>query len=644
MIEYLWTSRGRTTWPARRRLTVLALAVLGLAVPSAALAAAQGFGATTPGGAGGAIVRVTNLNDDGPGSLRAAVAKGNRTVVFDVAGDIVLNDYLSVRGAFITIDGLTAPAPGITLRNRGLLIRGSRGAHDVIVRGIRVRNSPIDGIQIAYGAYNVVIDRVSVQGSGDGNLDITENAHDITVAWSIFAEPLSGKTMLIKYAPSRVSLHHNLFVRGLTRNPNASIDNASTPATDTTLDMRNNLVWDWSYGWGTNVHYGVRANVVANFYASPRSSKGDQRNALLVDRTTARVHTSGNRSGDLATLDLNTLGNEPTPFAAPPVDTEDACVAAGSVLANAGVRPLDAVDEQYLAKITLPPCASLTPTLAAVPDRLEFTVTAGGAAPPEKTVTLSDLAGNALAWTAAADGQGWLAAAAAGTTPGKLTVGVNPAGLAPGVFTGTVTLTAPAAANAPLQVPVTLTVTEPAAAGGGGATAGQRTLQLRVTDSADDGSEHATGVVRLQERTLKVGRSYIVGFRFAGVDIPRGARIAAATLRLYALGVPGSSIEIRYAGEAADDSAPFVGSVENLSARGSTTRFVDDRPAPWVANAYNPSPDLAAIVQEIVDRPGWAAGNALTIFVGDDGSAGARSIATVDRATDLATVLEIRLE
>ena len=134
----------------------------------------QGFGATTPGGAGSTVVHVTNLNDSGPGSLREALSQGNRTVVFDVSGDIVLQDYLYVRGAFITIDGFTAPAPGITLRNRGLVIRGSRGAHDVIVRGIRVRNSPLDGIQVSYGAYNVVIDHVSVHGSGDGNLDITE--------------------------------------------------------------------------------------------------------------------------------------------------------------------------------------------------------------------------------------------------------------------------------------------------------------------------------------------------------------------------------------------------------------------------------------------------------------------------------------
>ena len=195
--------------PRTAALIILAVTLALPVVSESQPGAYQGFGATTPGGAGGTVVRVTTLSDSGPGSLREAVSQGNRIVVFDVAGRIELSTYLYVTGANITIDGFTARAPGITLANYGLIIRGNRGAHDVIVRGIRIRDADIDGIQVASGAYNVVIDHVSVAGSRDGNIDITES-HDVTVSWSIIG--MNDKNMLVKYNASRVTLHHNVFV------------------------------------------------------------------------------------------------------------------------------------------------------------------------------------------------------------------------------------------------------------------------------------------------------------------------------------------------------------------------------------------------------------------------------------------------
>jgi hypothetical protein len=103
------------------------IAVTGLPVPRAAVAWAaaaasryEGFGTTTGGGAGRPRYRVTTLADSGPGSLRDALSLGQRHVVFDVAGDIRLTRPLSVQGSFVTIDGESAPPPGITLRDHGL--------------------------------------------------------------------------------------------------------------------------------------------------------------------------------------------------------------------------------------------------------------------------------------------------------------------------------------------------------------------------------------------------------------------------------------------------------------------------------------------------------------------------------------------
>jgi hypothetical protein len=356
---------------------VLAIAAVALALAavaavesawSTAVSGAQGFGAETPGGEGRPVVWVTNLNNDGPGSLRDAVSRGNRMVKFRVAGDIALapldrrarRGELEVRGAFITIDGASAPPPGITLRNLGLSIEGRHGAHDVVVRGVRVRDAARDGIRVAYGAYNVVLDRVSVHGSGDGNVDITE-ARNVTVQWSILAEPAGPqKNMLIKYDPGRVTLHHNLFAGAQQRNPQVRMDDAGTAAQETTLDMRNNVVWSWRQGYGTLVWYGPRANVVANYYASRQSPRAEQEKALVIDdgrkspAARARAYVAENISGD--GIELNGRGTEPAPFPAPRLDTQPACEAARLVLQHAGTRPLDEVDRRFVESVALAEC------------------------------------------------------------------------------------------------------------------------------------------------------------------------------------------------------------------------------------------------------------------------------------------------
>jgi hypothetical protein len=74
---------------------------------------AEGFGAKTPGGRGGRVIEVTNLNDSGAGSLRAAVeASGPGVVVFRTGGTLTLNSSLTVTNPYLTIAGQTAPGGG----------------------------------------------------------------------------------------------------------------------------------------------------------------------------------------------------------------------------------------------------------------------------------------------------------------------------------------------------------------------------------------------------------------------------------------------------------------------------------------------------------------------------------------------------
>jgi pectate lyase len=192
--------------------------------------------------------------------LRDALSIGNRCIVFDVGGTITLQSVLVMRGGNITIDGFTAPAPGITIRNYKLLFDGRKGATNVIARGLRIRDTNLtvgennnDGISIEYTS-DVVVDHVSISGFGDGAIDVI-TARDVTIQWSIVGQgnPAHNDTLLVKYDSARVTVHHNLFVNTWDRNPMCGAsDTATANPPELVCDVRNNLVWNYGQ-WATTV-------------------------------------------------------------------------------------------------------------------------------------------------------------------------------------------------------------------------------------------------------------------------------------------------------------------------------------------------------------------------------------------------------
>ncbi|MEI9910424.1 MAG: hypothetical protein WDO71_12605 [Bacteroidota bacterium] len=310
----------------------------------------EGFGANTPGGKGQQVVHVTNLDATGPGSLHDAIGS-NRTIVFDVAGTI--NNFnwdssIEPGVSFLTIDGSTAPAPGITLDNGNSPSRVNGlsfqyGCHDIIVKNIRVRNAVNDGINVV-GGYNMVFDHVSVADCGDGNLDITDGAHDITVQYSVFGHSGNG-AMLIAYPGTKdISLHHNLFNStgaGVgERNPlvHNAINFVPNIISYLMADYTNNIVWNWGNtnggGYGSGADYGGTLQVRNNFYQSVTLPGS----AIVVNKESigAKVYASGNISGN-AGINPNSVSNMAAPWSVAAVTTQDACTAAAIVLAQAAV-------------------------------------------------------------------------------------------------------------------------------------------------------------------------------------------------------------------------------------------------------------------------------------------------------------------
>lgn len=210
---------------------------------------AQGWAATTPGGRGGKILRVTSLAAEGPGTLAEAIATpGPRIVVFEIAGVIDLDRRtLRVEQPFLTIAGQTAPSPGITLVRGGIDIV----THDVIVRHIRVRpgeagaakrgGPDFDAIS-TIGAHDVVVDHCSLTWATDENLSASGTrftgstlaewragtSHRITFSNNLIAEGLAYSTH-VKGEHSKGSLIHdnvqqilivgNLYANNAERNP-----------------------------------------------------------------------------------------------------------------------------------------------------------------------------------------------------------------------------------------------------------------------------------------------------------------------------------------------------------------------------------------------------------------------------------------
>lgn len=257
---------------------------------------AEGFGALTPGGRGGRVLEVTNLNDSGPGSFRAALeATGKRIIVFRVGGTIDLKSDINITGevhSYVTIAGQSAPGGGIQLRHHALII----GVHDVVMRYIRVRRGftgaeggdQKHGITVASAAapvYNVIVDHCSFGWQQDDN-DVWYRTYDITFQWNIFAEAnnpdafngISGKGFLAGEGKGmgRLSFHHNFLTSNHQRNPAITGDGPT--------HIVNNVVYNWGAFGGAiqNRARGAMLNIIGNTYKAGPDSSTD-RYEFLVD-------------------------------------------------------------------------------------------------------------------------------------------------------------------------------------------------------------------------------------------------------------------------------------------------------------------------------------------------------------------------
>ena len=363
------------------------LTLLFLTITTGTLQAAgpEGFGSPTTGGAGQPIVMVTTLADYAPGaapipgSLRLALTGGNRRIQFAVGGTINLLGRLELRDVSnVTVDGASAPPPGITLRYDQMEIRD---AHNIIVQHLRSRDTAdtsdaIPGFMIYKDCSEIWLDHLSVSRASDESIGVygggigEGHPRNVTLSWNLVADAddlvnlNAGKAILVSGPGSgpagttvtgefsdRVSVHHNILTENAQRNPQIA-GNLSAGVAQPHVDFRNNIVHDWVV-YGMRLRWGSVVNLVGNIFMSLINPEDglvlESPGALYVSGNDAPLQGSGR-------VNINTMGTAGSPSAAPAITQHalaalPAALIGDGVTTGAGALPRDAIDEAAIRRL-----------------------------------------------------------------------------------------------------------------------------------------------------------------------------------------------------------------------------------------------------------------------------------------------------
>lgn len=317
---------------------------------------AEGGGMYTTGGRGGEVYEVTNLNDEGPGSLREGISQPNRIIVFRVSGNIGLKSSLEFNQPNITIAGQTAPGDGICIQNYDTIIN----ADNIIIRYIRFR--PSDAMRREQDAFtaryhkNLVIDHCTFTWSVDEVCSVYQ-MQDTTVQWSIMANSLA----LSEHSKGRhgyggidggqnTTFHHNIIANNVSRN--LALSN------DLIHDHINNVV----YNWGGNSGYGgnpaSKVNVINNYYKYGPDTIRKVRNRIYSPSDGGNWYVNGNFVEGYSEITADNW--------------------------NGGVQPYDQVSAEHMVKLEQPYPLENVPAIESAEVAYESVLANAGAVLPKR--------------------------------------------------------------------------------------------------------------------------------------------------------------------------------------------------------------------------------------------------------------------
>jgi hypothetical protein len=335
----------------------------------------EGFGSHSRSAYAGSvtpkIVKVTNLNDSGSGSLRAAISlKEPRIIVFEVAGVIELRSDLLIASPYVIVAGQTAPHPGVTLTHFPLAI----GTHDVLVQGLKIRlghksGKQKDALNIAgypQGTYNVVVDHCSITWGMDENVGILEGGTGITISHCIIGEGLKAldhSMGLLAMDTREISVIKNIFIHNADRNPLVRGDSEKALVV-------NNLIYNsetHAIYFGSTEGLGMPMQIVAiNNYYIPGKNNRNEYIISLSPKSHAKnkYFFQGNQTKGVTAFDpwADKLVHNPAaigikemkaPFELPALRLIETSKVMDYLMVNAGAKPSqrDAIDRRLLNDI-----------------------------------------------------------------------------------------------------------------------------------------------------------------------------------------------------------------------------------------------------------------------------------------------------
>jgi pectate lyase len=330
---------------------------------------AEGYGSDTPGGRGGKVYIVTNLDPSGPGSFGDAIrATEPRIIVFRVSGvidmKIISSWKLSDQNAYVTVAGQTSPG-GITLTSttNDILICYKGNFNNGIFRFLRFRAPATVMDALTFNTTNnFIFDHCDFSGARDETLDIC-GSHHFTVQWCTMTNSMSDKInkgQLTAYPPtSHITLHHNFYAHHQDR-CGAYFHWASQPAPDFgMIDYRNNVCYNSGvcrFMRISHVEGPTYFNVVGNYFKAGPNTES----FCTVENTRGPVSLSAQTSlyadmnhwisadGSESSNVLDTRFSQPimlsVPHDMPHVTTQSAQEAYDLVLDKAGTFPRDAMN------------------------------------------------------------------------------------------------------------------------------------------------------------------------------------------------------------------------------------------------------------------------------------------------------------